>query len=126
MVRCLGCEQAARPGSKWCTDACRQAYNKATSRGSITALPTPGSVTDGPCAVATERDLTAANRLDTPYGAAAMALARRIDMAADHGAGMASLAKQLQATLTAALAGAESPAVSRLEQIRAQRDQKRA
>jgi hypothetical protein len=57
---------------------------------------------------ATLTQLQTADRTDTPLGQAALALARRIDYGRDPGAGLAALAKQLEATLSSATADVQA------------------
>lgn len=69
-------------------------------------------------------DLAAAERENTTLGRSALALAARIDRAADTGSALASTVKQLEATLTSALAGA-SVVKTAADELRARRDAKR-
>ena len=65
-----------------------------------------------------------AGRLSTPLGQVALTLAHRLDSpSGDTGAGLASLAKQLAATLAAATADVR-PAGDLLTELRARRDRK--
>ena len=75
-------------------------------------------------AESTRRKLDEMGQLDTPLGQATMVLARRLDRpGGDTGAGLASLAKQLAATLAAATGDAR-PAGDLLTELRARRDRK--
>lgn len=68
-------------------------------------------------------ELGAVGRESTALGATALALAERIDSRVDTGAALASLAKQLQATLEAATAGT-AKAVSPLDELRLHREKR--
>jgi hypothetical protein len=74
---------------------------------------------------AARTELERAGRLDTYLGAVALVLAERIDQSVGASPGLASLVRQLRATMGAALAGAE-PVADPLDQLRARRDHVRA
>jgi len=65
--------------------------------------PVDGPVTESALAV-----LRGAEREDSPLGQAALALARRVDLGRDTGAGLAALVKQFEATLKSATADVKS------------------
>ena len=94
--------------------------SKTTPAPTITALPGQPGVTD-----ATRRELDACGRTDTPLGLAALVLAGRLDSGQESGSSLATLAKQLEATLRAATKGA-TVAASPLDELRARRDARRA
>lgn len=73
----------------------------------------------------TYRALADAGRLDHPLGAASLVLAKRLDSPyfKDTGSGLASLARQLDASLKIALAGAAKK--SGLDELRERREQRR-
>jgi len=73
---------------------------------------------------ATIRELEAAGRLQTAFGQVAVELARRIGSRRETGAAVVALARELGATMTAALAGV-ADAADPLDEIRARRDLKR-
>jgi hypothetical protein len=64
--------------------------------------------TDGPVTKSALVTLREVERVDTPLGQAALALARRVDLNRDTGAGLAALVKQFEATLKAATADVKS------------------
>lgn len=103
---------AKRPNSKYCGDTCR----KRAQRGAVAAdaaEQVPTLVPDlepGPVETALLAELTAIERQATALGQAALALARRVDIGRDTGAGLAALVKQLEATRTAATANVKSAA----------------
>jgi len=74
---------------------------------------------------AVERELVAADRVDSMLGQASLVLARRVSSAFEAGASVASLTKQLRETMAAALKGA-AVAADPLDELRARRDEKRA
>ena len=84
------------------------------------------AVPSGPGAVeqATGEALRAVGRLGTPLGQVALVLARRLDApGGESGSGLASVAKQLTATLVAATADVR-PADDLLDDLRLRRDRK--
>ena len=66
--------------------------------------------TDGPVERETLRVLSEIERVNSPLGQGALALARRVDSGNDMGAGLAALVRQLEATLRAATSGAREDA----------------
>jgi hypothetical protein len=61
----------------------------------------------GPVVTATVDALKAADRLETPHGAMALSLARRMDLPGlDTGSALAAVSRQLDAVLVVALRGA--------------------
>ena len=102
--------EAKHPSSRFCGAKCR----KRASRGAVTApevdeLPTlVPEHTEGPVAESALSVLRAVERLETPLGQAALALARRVDVGRDTGAGLAALVKQFEATLRSATADVKS------------------
>ena len=127
-LACQVCEEtfeAKRATAKYCSGRCRKRNQrgggaaKAKERGA----ERPSGV--GSVAAATLIELQEASRLQTPLGQAALALAHRLDMSQmDTGAGVASLAKQLEATLAAATADAEV-AADPIDELKAARERKR-
>lgn len=67
-------------------------------------------------AAAVARELEAVGRLDSVLGQVALLLAGRIDVGVETGSGMASLTRELRATMQAATAGAAG--VDRLGELR--------
>lgn len=112
------------PRAKFCGPTCRAGAHKAARRsGGLAALPAPTSA-DTSVRAAVLADLTEAERADTVLGRAALALAARIDRAADTGSALASTVKQLEVTLNSAMAGA-AVANTAADDLRARRDAKR-
>lgn len=132
-IQCHQCGQsfdAERPHAKWCSAACRK-QNQRAGGASITELrPAAGDEEDDdqltPVVAATWRRLEEAERLDTPEGMTALALAHRLDNGGrDTGSALASVARELRATLAEALKGA-AVAADPVDEIRARRERKLA
>lgn len=103
---CLACGESLEGTRqrKYCANngVCKMRYHRGAR-----AEPQGGQEPNGiqSTEAATMFELAEAARLGTPLGQAALVLARRIDRShLDTGAGVASLAKQLQQTLEAATA----------------------
>lgn len=130
--------------SRYCSDRCKRRYHRGArpsadgarakpkkGRGKKAAKPASDSSADEPdrsgvgsTTAAVLLELQEAKRLHTPLGQAALVLAHRLDAShKDTGAGVASLAKQLQATLTAATAEAEVDA-DEVDELRRRREEK--
>lgn len=98
--------EAKRSTSRYCSPTCRVRKSRGAEVIDLPASPVPTD-SDGPVYVATLQTLTDADRALTPLGAAALTLARRLDSpGADTGSAIAAVARQLEATLTAATRGA--------------------
>ena len=113
--------EAKRPNSKYCSPTCRKRASRgavATSEvtgsdGDLIALPVSArEIEQDSVEAALLAELKTAERDNTTLGRAALSLARRVDGGRDTGAGLASLVKQLEATVKAATADvkkADSP-----------------
>lgn len=103
--------EAKRPNSRFCGGTCRQraARGYKPPPANVVALSTvstvPADGDKGPVEVSTLQVLTECERQSTPLGEAALALARRVDIGRDTGAGLAALVKQLESTLRSATVG---------------------
>lgn len=119
--------EAKRATSKYCSDRCkmRKARGAVTRSGGEKVAQLAPEPTDGPVTAAALVTLRETERLETPLGQAALALARRVDVGRDTGAGLAALVKQFEATLTAATANVKSDA-SPLDRARDELAQRRA
>lgn len=145
--------EAKRRTARFCSDKCRVRHHRkkgpklpvavkkaaaaATARAALDdadhdePLPTePPEEDEGPVeesVQATVRaELVKAGKHRTVMGQSALVLARRLDLPAmDTGSAVAALVKQLEATLDAALAGAEEEE-DELEQMRRRREEKLA
>ena len=100
--------------ARYCSDRCRKRAQRAGGVGEVVELPAKvgqvaGSAlaSPGPVEAATVEALMAADRLETPHGAMALSLARRMDEPGlDTGSALAAVSRQLDAILTVALRGA--------------------
>jgi hypothetical protein len=118
---CDSCQvvyEAKRRASRFCSERCR----KRAQRGHVVALPAteperPAESSGLRAAVLGE--LAAAGREQTALGQAALGLAVRIEQGADTGSAVASLVRELRATLAEALADARP--VSALDELKARR-----
>ena len=128
-VRCHQCGEpfeAKRSHAKWCSARCRKQDQRAggASVTELRAEPAEGELT--PTVAATWAKLEEAERLHTPEGMAALALAHRLDNGGrDTGSALAAVARELRASLEAAMAGAKV-AADPLDELRARREAKRA
>lgn len=115
-VRCGKPYQARSARSRYCGSTCRAR----ASESKVTDLPkvTDG---DGPAVKAARAALAAADRLDTPAAAAALALGALLDAGLPSGA--ASVAKEYRAAVAEALAGV-APATDLVDELRARREQR--
>jgi hypothetical protein len=113
--------ESASAHARFCGATCR----KASSRGApkVTELRAPVVQPGQGTAAQVRAQLESAGRLETYLGAAAIALAERIDSATAV-MGFAALVKELRSTMDAALAGVQREA-SPLDEIKARRDLKR-
>lgn len=122
---CGGIYEAKRPSSKFCSATCRQRAARGAPTNHVAPVtPLPTSTETGPVETEAKRHLSGLGRESTVLGQAALALARRLDAGRDTGTAMASLAKQLQATLDSATEGVTT-AADPLDELRARRDAKR-
>lgn len=124
--RCGTSYEATRSTSKYCGSNCRAEVSRSRKRGEV-VTPFPAvpvaAPTGGAVVLATTARLDTAERLDTPLGRAAVALAERIDSGQDHGAAVAAMVRELRATLGEALEGAprQSDVVDELQERRERR-----
>jgi len=115
--------EAKRRTSKFCSDDCRV---RNASESKVVDLPPPAEALTAPAVAAAVRvELESAGRVESTLGQAALRLAARIDGGGDTGAGMASLSRELRATMDAALRDAAKSA-DLLDELAARREQKAA
>jgi hypothetical protein len=117
--------EAKRPNSRFCSGTCRKRFSRGVvtlpevteretapvTKGDVHPLASLVPSVDlevGPVETALLSELTEVERAATALGQAALALARRVDIGRDTGAGLASLVKQLEATVKAATADVKS------------------
>lgn len=115
--------EAKRPTSKFCSSGCRTRRARGVEpAGRVVALPAAASSTSpaGANAAAVRERLSAAGRLGSPEGVAALTLAGLLDGGGHTAAGAAALAKQLLATVAAAV-GDVPAAADRLDELAARR-----
>ena len=134
-VQCQNCGDsfdAKNPRAKWCSDRCRKRRERSGAPAAVVELRPPLVQSDnpdsdfGPVVAATWKKLEDADRLHEPEGVAALALAHRLDHGGrDTGSALASVARELRATLEVALKGA-GVAADPIDQLRARREAKRA
>jgi hypothetical protein len=111
--------EAKRQTSRFCSASCRVA----ASRGRVIELPSPNAES-GSLAAAIREELEAVGRADSALGVAALALAARIDAKQDTGAGLASLSRELRATLAEATRGTVRSSVGAMrDELAARRKQ---
>lgn len=125
------------PRARFCSSDCRAKATKRRRKGQPEDIGTgvvvpfapppdesaPPVEPDGPVTRSTLDVLTRAERVSTPSGQVALALARRIDKAADSGSSLAALARQLSETMTEALVGVVLEP-DKVDELRARRDAK--
>jgi len=107
MTTCVVCgaEFEAVRAARFCSDRCRK--RAARGRPLDAAPAAPVAFLEGAVTAATRDALAAAGRTLTPMGQAALVLARRLDTPGlDTGSALASITRQLGATLAEALKGA--------------------
>lgn len=96
---------ARNPRARFCSDRCRkrpQRTGKVVSLPEVTATRQAGAIE-----AATVSELTAAGRLETMLGQTCVALARRLDTPGiDTGSAVASVTRELRATMVEATKGA--------------------
>lgn len=116
---------AKRPSSRFCGATCRKRHQRSPGVAAVPA-PTVLAAAPGGLHAATHAELEAADRLETALGAAALALASRVDSgSAEQGSAFAALVREHRAALAEALRGA-NPAANPLDELKARRDRKRA
>lgn len=120
---CGAVYEAKRPNSKYCSPTCRKRASRGAPTAEVVTLPS-SKPESGPIETATRAELEAVDRLGSVFGQTALALARKLDTGRDTGAAMASLAKQLESTMSSATEGVTA-AADPLDELRARRDAKR-
>ena len=103
--------EAKHPRARYCSDRCRKRPQRGSKPAQVASfVATPHRI--GAVEKATAGELAAVDRLETSLGAQCLALARRLDMPGmDTGSAMASVSRELRATLAEATRGfaASSP-----------------
>jgi hypothetical protein len=128
-LACQVCEEpfeAKRSTAKYCSERCKKRNQRGGGSAKAAKRDNERPIGVGSVAAATLLELQQAGRLHSPLGQAALALAHRLDVShMDTGGGVASLAKQLEATLAAATSDAEVED-DPIDELRAARERKRA
>ena len=127
-LACQVCEEpfeAKRATAKYCSERCKKRQHRGGGAAKAKERGEARTSGVGSVAAATLLELQEAGRLHTPLGQTALAVAHRLDMSQmDTGAGVASLAKQLESTLAAATADVEV-ADDPIDELKAARERKR-
>lgn len=126
-VTCAACGrsfEAKRSTAKFCGVTCRSRVHRAGT-GTVVALPSPAQprAQSSGLVGAIERELEAADRLDTVLGQQASELAGRIVSPASSGASVATLSRELRAVMAAAMEGV-AVAADPLDELQRRRDAK--
>lgn len=121
-AHCGGSLVGRKDAALYCGPACKDAAAHQRRRVPVSQLPVEPDTTQETIEARTRADLVAGKRFATPLGAAAVRAARILD-ASSAVMGYASLMKQWQDTLEAALAGAVV-AADEVDELRALRDRK--
>ena len=110
---CGASYEAKRKNSRFCSGTCRVRASRGAVtpavRASVSSLPPPVVEPEESSlglVVAVRQELEDAHRLETSLGQASLALAVRLESKGDTGAAVASLNRELRATLAEAVKGA--------------------
>lgn len=126
--RCAHCGEeftAQRSTARYCGPSCRVYASKERQQAAVVAEIAPTAAAGAPSvAQAVRAELEEAGRLTSSAGAAALALAARIDAQAEAGSAVAALVKQLHATMAEATKDA-TVAADPLDELRARREARR-
>jgi hypothetical protein len=134
---CDRCGQPFAPASKrarFCSVKCRTQATRARATGQPESIAKPkrarkpkAQAEDFPAGTlgAVIAELTAAGRLQTSAGQAAVALASRIDAGAESSSGLAALTREMRAAMAEATANV-AQAGDALDELRAKREARRA
>lgn len=127
---CAACSaefDAKRDTAKYCSARCRVRANSSKPKTDRPGPPRPVPAdVDGELTAATLTELTAAGRVDSAFGRAALLLARRLDSPViEPGSAVAAMVRQHAASLADALKGAAAE-VDPVDELRSRRDRKRA
>lgn len=126
---------AKRPSSKFCGDTCRKRAQRAPKTSPSPAPPSrepapgilelPPDPFAGVVETTTRAELDAAGRTDSALGAAALAIARKVDaISHETGASAASVVKEHRAALAEALKGVATRA-NPLDELTVRRERRR-
>ena len=134
-ARCGKPFQSRQSAARFCSKVCRNQANRARAQGQPesvakpkrTRKPKAQAEPDSPTGTlgAVIAELTAAGRLQTSAGQAAVALASRIDAGAESSSGLAALTREMRAAMAEATANV-AQAGDALDELRAKREARRA
>jgi hypothetical protein len=117
--------EAKRKASKFCSDTCRKRAQRSPKLGPVFG-PTSTGLGDASVLYTTiMQKLEAVGRVDTVAGQQALTLAGRMSSPSETGAAVASLSRQLSATMAEALAGT-AVAADPMDELKARRERKHA
>jgi len=122
---------AKRPSSRYCTERCRKRAQRmpkaaAAQLAQVADIQLGDVLGVGSLTVATLKELTAAGRVDTSMGQAALLMARRLDSRGmDTGSAIAALVREHRSTLEDAIKNA-TRASDPLDQLAEKRADRRA
>lgn len=111
--------EAQRPNSRFCSESCRKKASRGTSSPHVEPI---AALEAASTRSRVQAELEAAGRAETYLGAAALALADRIDQSTAV-MGFAALVKELRATMDAATAGVVK-AGDAVDEVTARREEK--
>lgn len=130
-ARCSKSFSTTSRRARFCSVKCRTQATRARAKGEPESVAKPkpqrkpkaDAPTTGTLG-AVIAELTAAGRLDSSAGQAAVALARRIDDGAESSSGLASLTREMRAAMAEALSRVEASGDA-LDELRARREARR-
>lgn len=120
--------EAKSQRARFCSSTCRGRQHRAGDRATVTEFRArDDDQADEPVTVvaATRRTLVAADRLESPAGAAAMVIAAKLDRGGDTGSAVAALVRELRAAVAEATAGVKM-AADPLDEIARKREERLA
>ena len=118
--------EAKRAASKYCGDVCRK---RATRGAPLAVLEVDADPAVGPAGgtvAAVRVELEAVEQSTSALGAMALALAARVDSGRETGSAMATLTRELRATMAAAKAYGSPSAGSIVDELRRKREERAA
>lgn len=121
---CSAPYEASRPTARFCSERCKKRVQRGQVPFAVAPPTARASGTESGTAARVRAELDAAGRLETYLGAAALALAERIDESTAV-MGFAALVKELRSTMDAAMAGVQQ-AADPVDELRSRRDRKYA
>ena len=115
--------EAKRAAAKYHDATCRQRAKRAgASVATLIPVPDLSLEDDAPLVLATRTTLTKAGVLDTVPGQSALILASKVAAGHDTGSAIAAMVKQLEASVSAALASVTR--ADKMDEVQKRRDEK--